>query len=179
MKRLFLTEHRCDVAPLHQALLDHPELWDQYTSRTADPRSPHHGLSDIWARYAPLEIAHLPGQHESVWYPVADILPVRQLVEPLFEAVGGKRLGGVLITKIPAGAECKPHADHGWHARFYEKFAVQVASSPGQAFRFDGESLETKPGDVFWFDNAYTHWVTNPTPFDRITLIACIRRQED
>ena len=85
-------------------------------------------------------------------------------------------MGGVLITKIPAGKECKPHTDPGWHARYYEKVAIQIQSAPGQAFCFEGESLETRPGDVFWFDNAFTHWVTNPTPYDRITLIACIQK---
>lgn len=163
-----------NVAPLLWALQAHPELWDQNKSRTEPGDSPHHGLSDIWARYAE------PGvdgsqPHESVWYPCADLLPVRELVYPLVGFVHGDRLGGVLITKIPAGQECKPHTDPGWHARYYEKFAVQVQSAPGQRFCFDGESLETKPGDVFWFDNSHTHWVTNPTAYDRITLIVCIK----
>lgn len=163
------------VAPLLWALQERPELWDQDTSRTADPSSPHHGLSDIWVRYAaPGE--DRAGPHESVWYPAADLLPVRPLVYPLLAAVGGVRLGGVLITRIPPGAECRPHRDPGWHARHYDKFAIQVASAPGQAFCFEGEQLVTRPGDVFWFDNAHTHWVTNPTPYERVTLIACIQK---
>ncbi len=166
-----------NVAPLLWALQAHPDLWDQNTARTEDPTSPHHGLSDIWARYAaPGEDGARP--HESVWYPYADLLPVRELVYPLMAAVQGDRLGGVLITKIPAGRHCKRHKDPGWHARYYEKFAIQVQSAPGQFFCFEGEQLETKPGDVFWFDNAFDHWVTNDTPFDRITLIACIRREK-
>ena len=164
-----------NVAPMLWALQSHPELWDTHKTRTEDPTSPHHGLSDIWARYA-AEGEDPTGPHESVWYPCADLIPVRQLVYPLMSEFGGTRLGGVLITKIPAGKECKPHTDPGWHARYYEKFAIQIQSAPGQAFCFDGESLETRPGDVFWFDNAFTHWVTNPTPYDRITLIACIQR---
>lgn len=164
-----------NVQPMLWALLEHPELWDRHTARTESPASPHHGLSDIWARYcAPGEDP--AGPHESVWYEAADVLPVRELVYPLFSAVHGDRLGGVLITRIPPMGECKPHTDPGWHARYYDKFAVQLASAPGQAFCFDGEHLITKPGDVFWFDNAHTHWVTNPTPHERITLIACIRK---
>lgn len=178
MTRIQLVARGLNVAPLLWALQEHPELWDQHTARTADPTSPHHGLSDIWARYAPPEQAGENAPHEAVWYPCCDVLPVRPIVEPLIDYVKGKKLGGVLITKIPAGASCKPHQDHGWHARYYEKFAVQVQSAPGQRFHFEGEGLETRPGDVFWFDNAHTHWVTNPTPYDRITLIACIRREE-
>ncbi len=164
-----------NVAPLLWALQEHPELWDQHTARTEHPSSPHHGLSDIWARYAaPGEDPK--GPHESIWYEAANLLPVRELVYPMLAAFGGTRLGGVLITKIPAGKECKPHTDPGWHARYYEKFAIQVQSAPGQEFCFEGESLVTRPGDVFWFDNAHLHWVTNPTRYDRITLIACIQK---
>lgn len=163
------------VGPLLWAIQENPQLWDQNISRTQPVESPHHGLSDIWARYAaPGVDASQP--HDAVWYPCADLLPVRELVMPLFAAVQGTRLGGVLLTRIPAGAECLPHKDDGWHARYYEKFAIQIQSAPGQAFCFEGESLITKPGDVFWFDNAFTHWVPNPTTYDRITLIVCLKR---
>lgn len=161
------------VVPMLWALQSHPELWDQNPGRTQDPSSPHHGLSDIWVRYAAK--SDETGAHESVWYPCADLLPVRDLVFPLMQYVRGVQLGGVLITKIPAGAECRPHQDPGWHARYYEKFAVQIQSAPGQKFCFEGEELEAQPGDVYWFDNAHTHWVTNPTPYDRITMIVCIK----
>lgn len=163
-----------DVAPLLAALDAAPELWNQNTARTEDPASPHHGLDDIWARYA------APGvdgaaPHASVWYPSAITEATKALVYPLMGMVRGDQLGGVLITRIPPGAKCRPHTDPGWHARYYEKFAIQLRAAPGQLFCFEGESLETAPGDVFWFDNAHTHWVENDTPHERITLIACIR----
>ena len=175
MKIQLLTQG-VNVAPMLWALRARPELWDTNTSRTEDPASPHHGLSDIWARYA------APGvdgsqPHESVWLPAADALPIRELVYPLMGLVNGVQLGGFLITRIPPGAECKPHTDPGWHARYYDKFAIQLESAPGQAFCFDRERLESKPGDVYFFDNAFTHWVENPTPFERITAIVCIRTE--
>lgn len=163
-----------DVAPLWWALAEHHELWDTVPDRTAPEESPHHGLSDIYIRYS--ENALDAMAHESVWYPAAAELPVKPLIFDLMSKVHGERLGGVLITKIPAGAMCKPHKDGGWHAGYYEKFGIQIASAPGQAFCFDGERLETKPGDVFWFDNSHTHWVENQTPFDRITLIVTLKR---
>jgi hypothetical protein len=162
-----------NVAPLLWALQANEQLWNQHRDRTEDPASPHHEVDDIWVRYA-LD-AKVQGPHESVWYPAAAGLPVRELVYPLMQYVQGERLGGVLITRIKSGKQCKPHHDDGWHAKYYEKFAIQVQSAPGQAFCFDGASLESKPGDVYWFDNAFTHWVTNPTPHDRITLIVCIK----
>jgi len=179
MKRISLLPFSIDVTGIRQALKANPQLWDQITLRTKEQDSPHHGLSDIWVRYSDPAAPLTNGEHASVWYPCADVLPVRPIVQEVLARVEGKRLGGVLITRIPAGRECRPHIDYGWHAGYYEKFAVQVESAPGQAFQFDGESLETKPGDVFWFDNSFTHWVTNPTPHERITLIACIRRKEE
>jgi hypothetical protein len=162
------------VEPLYWALQAHPELWNQTPDRTKPPESPHHDLSDIYIRYGKDPLDYEP--HESVWYPAADVLPVKELIFQLMHDVRGERLGGVLITKIPAGKMCKPHRDGGWHAGYYEKFGIQIQSAPGQEFCFDGEALETQPGDVFWFDNAHTHWVTNPTPVDRITLIVTLKR---
>ena len=138
-----------NVAPLRAALDAHSELWDQQTARTAPEDSPHHGLSDIWARFADPEMA----------------------------GVRGERLGGVLITRIRPGQICKPHTDPGWHARYYSKFAVQIAAAPEQAFHFEGEKLVTAPGDIYWFDNSHTHWVTNESEVDRITMIVCIKTE--
>lgn len=163
-----------DVGPLAAALDACPELWNQHTARTEDPKSPHHGLDDIWARYA-APGSDATGPHESVWYPSGITEACKALVYPLMGLVRGDVLGGVLITRIPPGAKCRPHVDPGWHARFYEKFAIQVRAAPGQAFCFKSARLETVPGDVFWFDNSHLHWVENDTPHERITLIACIR----
>lgn len=166
-----------NVAPIAWALREHPELWNRNTARTEDPASPHHGLDDIWARYGDAERAVDGQPHDSKWWPAADVLGIKPMCFDLLRAVEGVELGGVLITRIPAGREVKPHTDPGWHARRYEKFAVQIESAPGQRFCFEGEELETKPGDVFWFNNAHTHWVTNPTNYERVTMIACIRRE--
>lgn len=168
-----------DVRPMQVALESHPELWDQRTERTTPEGSPHHGLSDIWARFAEPSTMQPDGSHDSVWYPPADVLPVREIVFPLMAAVQGERLGGVLITRIRPGQVCKPHTDPGWHARYYQKFAVQIAAAPGQAFHFEGHELVTKPGDIFWFDNSHTHWVTNESDTDRITMIVCIKTEKE
>jgi len=179
MKHIKLIAQDVNVLALQWALHEHPELWDQQTSRTAPPDSPHHELSDIWARYADPKTMNEDGSHDSVWYPAADVLPVKGLVYPLMQAVQGDRLGGVLITRIKPGQVCKPHTDPGWHARYYQKFAIQIQSAPGQAFHFEDGALVTKPGDVFWFDNAFTHWVTNESAMDRITMIVCIKTDRE
>jgi quercetin dioxygenase-like cupin family protein len=175
-QKLVLLSEGLPVAPIYWKILQHPELWNQHTARTEDPASPHHGLDDIWARYGDPERAHDGLAHDSFWYPPADILGLKPLCHEIMRRAEGVELGGVLITRIPPGATCKPHTDPGWHARRYEKFAVQITSAPGQRFHFDDESIETKPGDLYWFDNQFTHWVTNDTPYERVTMIVCIRR---
>lgn len=163
-----------NVAPLAWAIQANPQLWNADGQRTEDPASPHHEVDDIWVRYSatPKE----PGSHESVWYPAAALLPVREIVYPLMQFVEGERLGGILLTRIRAGKQCKPHHDRGgWHAEYYQKFCVQIQSAPGQAFCFEDERLEAMPGDVYGFRNEYVHWVENSTEYDRISLIVCIK----
>jgi len=175
--KLDLIASGINVAPIYWKLLQHPELWNQHTERTQDPASPHHCLDDIWARFGDPERAKDGSAHDAFWYPAADVLDIKGFCLDLMRSVGGVELGGVLITRIPPGAECKPHTDPGWHAQRYEKFAVQITSAPGQKFCFEDEELETKPGDVYWFDNQYLHWVKNDTPYERVTMIVCIRRE--
>lgn len=124
-----------------------------------------------------MKIAPKNQAHESVWYPVVEAIPsVRFLTEQMMGLVGGKELGGVLITKIPAGKQVYRHIDGGWHAEHYEKFAILVQGNPEQEFCFEDSSLRCREGDSFTFNNQFYHWVTNDSPEDRITLITCIRR---
>jgi quercetin dioxygenase-like cupin family protein len=176
MSNLKLLAQGLNVAPIYWALQAHPELWNKHTTRTENPTSPHHGLDDIWVRYGDSD--QDPAKpHTAKWYEPADIIGIKTLCLDVMRSVGGSILGGVLITRIPPGASCKPHSDNGWHADAHHKYAVQITSAPGQKFCFDGEELESKPGDLFWFDNQFTHWVTNDTPYERITLIICVRKE--
>lgn len=168
-----------NVAPLVQAIDAHPELWNRYTTRTEVYE--HSQVSDIWVRYNAFENfdgdrTNFNAEHESVWYPAADVLGIKPFLLDLMRLVDGTRLGGVLITKIPPGGRVQPHVDQGWHATYYEKYAVQLMGNLQQAFHFEGESFSALPGDVYSFDNSQPHWVTNDSDSDRMTLIVCIRR---
>jgi Aspartyl/Asparaginyl beta-hydroxylase len=166
-----------DVGALQQELADAP--WDEHRWRTEHPRSPHREISDIWVRYNTIQNLgpHFNDEHIPVWYPVAERLPsARALAEMLFESMGARQLGAVLITRIPPGGQVYPHVDSGWHAATFEKFAVQVKGNSRQSFCFEDSQLSPEEGEIYQFDNSKPHWVLNPSGEDRITLIVCLRR---
>lgn len=170
-----------DVTAIQHQLRAYPELWNQHRPRTS--QYVHSQVDDIWVRYnawknydEKLGLSHFNREHDAEWYPAADVIPqLRQIALDVVRMVEGVRLGGVLITRIPPGGQVAKHIDRGWHAEYYDKFAVQLAADPRQAFCFDDAELVTAPGDVYTFDNSRTHWVTNPSDVDRITMIVCVR----
>jgi len=171
---LKLLPQTLDCTELHWLLLSNPNIWNDIPLRTQDPSSPHYGISDIWVRYAlDWSVAQVP--HTSDWYPIIDHYPLIKTYCFALQRLMRKRyLGGILITKIPAGVECRGHIDTGWHAAHYEKYALQITSAPGQYFWVESTKLETQPNQIYTFDNSKLHGVKNNTDYDRITLIVCM-----
>lgn len=170
-----------DVGPLVEQIAAAPHVWNRHRMRTKAYGTPHNGVSDIWVRYNGWanwtgDVAAFNGPHESSWYPVVSDLPAAwSLARKVRRFVGGQTLGGVLITKIPPGGRVEPHVDHGWHARHYAKYALQLLGNDRQAFCFEDAALRSGPGDLYTFDNSRTHWVTNDSDEDRMTMIVCVR----
>jgi hypothetical protein len=160
----------------------HPHFWNKYRARAMAYNSPHTKMSDMWLRYNNYQnfngdLVEFNREHVSVWYDEAHKMPsVMNLVFQVYNYVQGRQLGGVLLTKIPPGGKVEPHVDSGWHASYYEKFAVQLMGNEWQSFRFEGYSLSAQPGELYTFDNSRTHWVTNDSDEDRMTLIICVKR---
>jgi Aspartyl/Asparaginyl beta-hydroxylase len=183
MNHLRMTDLTFNVEPLHAQLRRNPQIWNQIPYRTQFAWSPHREVDDIWVRYNALENFTGDGpafnsEHRSVWYPVISQIPEAKLLAlELFSLVAGERLGGVLITRVPAGKQVYPHTDPGWHARYYEKFIIQVTGNDRQRFCFKDEELVAQPGQCYWFDNQFEHWVVNDSDEDRISLIVCLRRE--
>ena len=182
LQHIGMLGERFDVRPLRRQLREHPYVWNWITIRTSFEGSAHREVDDIWIRYNAFTNWYGDGdafnsEHTSVWYPIVEELPdARLLAIELKERLGAWKLGGVLITRIPARKQVYAHVDRGWHAGFYEKFVIQIASAPGQRFCFEDGGLEAEPGECYWFDNSYSHWVENPTEHERISLIVCLRR---
>lgn len=153
--------------------------WNEYKHRTTQ-LSPHREADDIWARFGLLKdpaVVANDRPFECYWY-YPDLTPaLLPLVDRVMEHVGGKELGGVLVTRIPAGKAIYPHIDKGWHAAWHSKYIVCVAANQEQRFYYPEDAIElrSKTGDVFWFRNDKTHAVENYSKEDRISLICCIR----
>lgn len=174
-----------NVLPLHNAILRNDSLWNRYPER-AFKGSPHEDVDDIWVRCRSRDAwdkdhpEKFMSNHDSVWYPEYRELKhaLDPLIFPLMAGVQAERLGGVLITRVPAGKAVKPHIDPGWHASYYDKYAIQIASTPDQKWNNEDGELVTMPGDTYWFANNVQHWVTNESKVDRITLIVCLRHSK-
>jgi quercetin dioxygenase-like cupin family protein len=154
--------------------LESCDYWDERPHRRNYEGSPHKEMVDIWARFG--DPSDLLNPHEARWYPVANEAPdLIDICLSVFDYVDGSVLGGVLITKLPAGGEIKHHIDTGWHAEEYDKFYIPITRPEGSRFCFESGDILGAPGDCYWFRNDVSHWVLNDGNSDRITLIVCIK----
>jgi hypothetical protein len=159
-----------------------PDLWNRQRSRTSAPKGPHREADDIWIRFNawenfnPAEPRTFTDEHESVWYPEADKTPLlKAAVEGAAYVLAAGQIGGVLVTRVPAGKQIYWHTDSGWHAKAHRKFLVLLRGNREQSFEFENEQLYAEPGDCFEFLNEYPHRVLNPSAEERISLIICLR----
>jgi len=170
-----------DTKPLKRALATHSYLFDQFTFRKDDPRSPHVEMSDIIFRYRDIRFYNddrdkFNEEHTAVWYESAQIVPcVKDIVFRIMTYVRGEQLGMVLCTKLGPGKKIYPHTDSGWHATHYSKFYVAVKNEPGAVFSFVDGSIDPNEGEIFMFDNSQLHQVDNDSTAERIALIVCIK----
>lgn len=162
-----------NVTPLLAELQDAP--WDENRLRTTFEGSPHAEVSDIWLRFNEIS-ENVIDDKEAFDYPAYAGMPgFRKIVMALFAYVGGERLGRVLITKLPPGGKIYPHADEGAPALYYDRFHLCIQAGEGTSFRSLDETVEMRPGEIWWVDNRVEHEVINPTDTDRLHLIVDAR----
>jgi hypothetical protein len=180
------SHHKVDIKlntePLREYLNEHQDLFGVYNYRGGFSNSPHREMTDIWVRYNDItpyleteDFSTFAEEHDSVWYPISDKLPIKPLLFELMTKVQGERLGGVLITQLPPHCEIHPHVDGGWHAGYYDKYYVPIQTSKGDVFGFEDGNIKPTQGDAWWFDNSVRHWVQNNTNYQRLSLIVCIK----
>lgn len=173
--------YQIDVRALNQQIGQHPELWGQHGWRKDHGSKVHAGMTDIWVRYNDISrfkefTPKFNDEHVPVWYDAwHKLTALHPIIFHLMAAEQGEMLGGVLITKIPAGQGIGKHEDKGWHVGYYDKFYVSLESAPGADFFCGEEVINPEVGDCWRFDNRREHWVENNSSQDRVTLIVCIR----
>lgn len=182
MKNFHRITNAVDVLPLAMALKLQPELWNTHNERKEFDGTAHTGTSDIWIRYNDLKNLEkgydtFTAEHDAVWYPVYHKLPqLRPIIFGLMARMEAVRLGGVLITKIPAGGHVRPHADKGWHPEYYNcKLYVPIETNARCWNRCEDEKVVMAPGECWYFNNTVEHEVKNEGDGDRMTLIICLR----
>ncbi len=170
-----------ETLPLVLDLYRQPELWDQHNARTGGAGS-FVGTSDIWLRFRdPSELVSretYAEPHVPVFYPAWHALPhVRPIVFGLMARVEAVQLGGILITRVPAGEQVAPHDDRGrWHSEWFNTKAYLPLASNDRCFNTCGDERVTmRVGDCWLFDNLVVHSTVNEGETDRITLIVSMR----
>lgn len=103
--------------------------------------------------------------------------------EPIIEALGGPGalhpMGGILITRIPAGKEVYWHHDRGsWHSEYYDtKVWLPLRANDQCINHVQDEAMVWRVGEAWSHDNLLDHRVENRGETERICLILCFRRR--
>jgi len=159
------------------------DLWNQHKDRTEGEASPHREIDDIFVRFlAPEHLANKAaylGPHIGVWYPAIKRMPsIRPICLWLMHGLKAVSLGGVLITRIPPGAQVYPHHDRGrWHASYFNAKVYVVLQGNAQCINYaeGGDEVIMKTGECWLFNNQVEHSVVNNGDAARISLIVAMR----
>ena len=186
MKNFLKLASGIDVMPLNLAIARRPELWKEDTYLRDYPQGPFGMIESIMLRFpiksgseAKAEFENPNStydQHESIDYPPYKTLhEARPIVMGLMHAVGGERLGRVMVNKIEPGGRIFPHVDTPIYTEYYNRFHVVLTSPPECWFRSGEEVVHMNVGEVWWFDNKQEHEVVNEGNTDRIHMVVDIR----
>lgn len=169
-----------DISGVLTELSENESLFGEFNARRDSPGSPHAQMEDIWLRYGDIsemvvsgDYSKIADEHDSIW--LQDLPESKKICLEIMAKVGGERLGGVLITRLPPGGEITPHTDSGWHAEYYDKYYVPIKNEKGSVFGFIDGVIDPVIGEAWKFDNSVPHWVTNNSNSERIAMIICIR----
>jgi len=161
------------VLPLLNALAVNNDLWNENTLRTSHPASPHTQTDDIWVMFneIPSDPAGVIDDCEVIPYRAWKDLPVRELVMDLMRLVSGTRLGRVIISRLPPGAEIAAHVDQGAPATYYNRYHLALQSNPGALNYSGNECVQYRMGEFWWFDNRAEHRIVNNSDDDRMVMV--------
>lgn len=87
----------------------------------------------------------------------------------------GKTLSRINIQKIKPESRYDIHTDNGPYFITADRFAL--ALNQDYLFKIDGEVLEIRVGDFFWFDNQRPHGAFNTSKNERLAVIVDVQKE--
>jgi quercetin dioxygenase-like cupin family protein len=147
--------------------------WDQwgFRQRTFDvhahTRSIPIAVNSSWSR--PNELYTYDAHAR--WWPMFE-QQVRALEAILREHHGGGYLLQFILVKLLAHERIPTHRDSGWLLEANHRYHIAVKTDPHVKFTVGGESIHMQPGEIWEINNTEQHSVDNPTPMDRLHIIA-------
>lgn len=179
----FLAVGTWDPEPLRMALQMRPGLWGRHPYRTEFDGTPFEGMDDILLRYSRPEIHE--GNHDpGACVDDLDIVPydawntlkdeVGGLIFDLMRRYRAVSLGRVIIARLPMGGVIKPHADN--YGRYADRdngmrFHAVVQALPGCMFHCGDETIQTRTGEIWWFQHRQVHSAENRSADERVHLL--------
>lgn len=178
IKSFELVADGIDVGPALAEIRENAPLWDEITARQTTPGSPHVDTKTIFLRWAADQsLEAVFNAIEAVDYPASNKLPeVNNLIQAFIDNMKPSALGRAILVNLSPGGFIPPHVDEGEYAANYARFHIPLISDEGNTFfsqttEHIGSFVHMKPGQLWWFDNKKTHWVTNHSNIDRVHLI--------
>lgn len=180
MKNFLCLARGCNVIQLLAQIQRQPDLWKADTYLRDYPQGPFNDVETIFLRFPPASVTELErsqkDQHECVWMDGFIHLPAaRPLIFGLMAMTEAERLGRVMINKIRPGGRIYPHADTPAHAEYWQRHHYVLQGGPGCVFRCGEETVQMGVSELWWFENAVEHEVTNNSADDRIHMIVDVR----
>jgi len=176
-KSMILQPIKFDPAAIVREI-DHIGGWGQ-SPRTTFPGSPHKDIWDIVLRgpvgvyTSTIQELHLQVDCED--YTLSLYPDISELVGDIYTHAGGKKLGRIILAKLPPGKVVTPHCDEGPVPEMYTRYHAIVQSGHGSWFLVGREAVEMLTGEV-WIPNVQViHAVVNLSDEDRIHLIIDIQ----
>jgi hypothetical protein len=163
-----------DTAHLKQYLQENPQLWGIHTQRQEQAGTPHDDTKAIFIR-GPTEFTaeSYQGTVEACDFPIPDELrdAVYKILSPVFEEIGVKEVGYILLTKLSAYGHIKPHIDEGVYSDYYTRFHIPIQTNKDNIFHCYKSSVNMKEGEMWDFNHKDIHSFANNSNEDRIHLI--------
>jgi hypothetical protein len=175
-----------DVKPLLESIDLNADLWNEFPDRLMGANAIQETkFDDIWVHMAQSITEMTPDEQTeclkhgpyinplNYWRTAYYRLPVKSILNTLFDHVDGQAYGRVFISRLPPGAEIFPHIDVD--ILHFARFHVALSHDLDQLFMCGDEIYSPKLGEIFWFNNSVMHSVINNSDKPRLSMIVDIQ----